>query len=105
VGPACRVKYASHGSCCDGVMGRRSFGNIRKFRSGRYQARYFYRGTWYKADHTFRTKADAAAWLSIKQAEITGGTWIDPGLSRETFEEYADRWTKTRTDLARTTRG
>ena len=31
-----------------GVMGRRSFGNIRKFRSGHYQARYFYRGTWYK---------------------------------------------------------
>ena len=85
-------------------MGRRSFGNIRKFRSGRYQARYFFRGAWYKADHTFRTKADAAAWLSIKQAEITGGTWIDPGLSRETFEEYADRWMKTRTDLARTTR-
>ncbi len=85
-------------------MGRRSFGNIRKFRSGRYQARYFYRGEWHKADHTFRTKADAAAWLSIKQAGITGGTWIDPGLSRETFGEYANRWMRARTDLAATTR-
>ena len=72
---------------------------------GRYQARYFYRGAWYKADHTFRTKADAAAWLSIKQAEITGGTWIDPGLTGTLFQEYANRWMKTRTDLARTTRG
>jgi len=72
---------------------------------GRYQARYFYRGAWYKADHTFRTKADAAAWLSIKQAEITGGTWIDPGLTGTLFQEYANRWMKTRTDLAWTTRG
>ncbi len=41
----------------------RSFGNIRRLPSGRFQARYGHLGKQIAADVTFTTKADARAWL------------------------------------------
>jgi hypothetical protein len=59
----------------------RQFGNIPKLPSGRYQARY--RGPDGKlrpAPFTFQRQADAARWLSLKEAEMSKGEWIAPEL-------------------------
>ncbi|WP_018024319.1 tyrosine-type recombinase/integrase [Corynebacterium ulceribovis] len=54
------------------------FGNIRELPSGRYQARYFYRGTFYKAPSTFRTERLAASWLTKEEELITFDKWTPP---------------------------
>jgi integrase len=70
----------------------RPFGNIRKLASGRYQARYWHLGKQVPADITFATKADARAWLGSIEAELLGGTHVDPSNGRELFGTFAIRW-------------
>lgn len=74
--------------------GRRSFGTVRKQRSGRFQASYLGRdGKRYHAPVTFDTKTDAGAWLSMREAEIHERRWrpvLDPG--KVLFRDYAARW-------------
>jgi integrase len=70
----------------------RPFGNIRKLKSGRYQARYYHLGKQVPADDTFATKAEARAWLATMETEILGGRHVDPSSGRETFGNYARRW-------------
>ncbi len=58
---------------------RRKFGSIRRLPSGRYQVRYpGPDGVVRPADDTFATKGDAENWLTLKEAEILDGDWIDP---------------------------
>lgn len=74
---------------------RRSFGNLRKLPSGRWQASYTGPdGERQKAETTFLTKGDAEQWLSLKQAEIIESRWKPPAPKRvtETFADYAARW-------------
>ena len=71
----------------------RDWGKIRKLPSGRYQASYLDdTRTRRTAPATFRTRADAATWLSAQQAALDKGTWRDPGAGAETFAGYAARW-------------
>ncbi len=84
-------------------MGRREFGSVSKLPSGKWRARYFRDGTW-KTKNTFKTKADAVAWLAATQTDLNRGTWIDPTAGQETLSEYANRWLAGRTDLRPTTR-
>jgi hypothetical protein len=50
---------------------RRRFGEVAKLPSGMYRARYTGPdGARHAAPHTFETKGDADAWLSLRQAEI-----------------------------------
>ncbi len=56
----------------------RPFGNIRKLRSGRYQARYWRLGKQVPADSTFATKADARAWLATMETDLLGGRHVNP---------------------------
>ena len=44
------------------------------------------------APATFTTKADAHAWLTVRQSELLRGDWIDPDLGRLTLGAYAPRW-------------
>jgi integrase len=75
----------------------RQFGNIRKLRSGRYQARYRGPdGNLRPAPVTFERKADASRWLSLKEAEISKGEWIAPESGRQSFREYAEQWMRDR---------
>lgn len=72
---------------------KRHFGSIRQRASGRYQARY--RGPDGKlrsAPHTFARKSDAARWLTLKEAEIARGDWLDPDAATVPFDEYARQW-------------
>ena len=81
----------------------RHFGNIRKLASGRFQARY--RGPDGKlrsAPFTFERKSDAARWLTLKEAEIARGDWIDPDSVKILFGEYAGQWMRDRVLKVRT---
>lgn len=70
---------------------RRTFGNVRKLPSGRYQARYLDpSGCRHRAPRTFATVADANSWLSATEVEIARGAWVDPRAETITFTEYTD---------------
>lgn len=43
------------------------------------------------APYTFAGKRDAEQWLSVKEAEIVGGDWIDPGTGKVELAEYGRR--------------
>ncbi|MDQ1249556.1 MAG: hypothetical protein QG597_3931 [Actinomycetota bacterium] len=80
---------------------QRTFGNIRKLPSGRYQARYTGPGGIHvKADHTFATKIDAEAWLADRRRQIDRNLW-DPEAAaqtrpRATFADYSREWLEQR---------
>lgn len=63
----------------------RRFGNIRKLKIGRYQARYYHLGKQIPADSTFATKADARAWLASVETELSSGRHLSPNAGRELF--------------------
>jgi integrase len=95
-------------------MGKRSFGNIRKLPSGRFQARYAGPdGMTYTARTaggrplTFDTRAAADAYLSRVHGDVQAGRWVSPDAPKAaappTLGEYAAAWLAGR-DLADLTR-
>ena len=84
---------------------RRVFGSLRRLSSGRWQVRYHdLSGVVHTGPHTFTSKADAARYLAMVEADLHRGTWADPKLGRITLAEWADRWQQTTTNLRPTTR-
>ncbi len=72
---------------------RRDFGAVRQLPSGRWQASYLaVDGLRRTAPSTFSTKADAHAWLTVRQSELLKGDWIDPDLGRVALDDFATRW-------------
>lgn len=80
----------------------RSFGNIRKLPSGRYQARYWHLGRQVPADDTFGTKVDARAWLASIETDIRRGEHISPFAAQIRFGDYAAEWLDARPIRPRT---
>jgi integrase len=73
-----------------GKSGHRRFGNVRKLPSGRFQASFVGpSGTRQNAPYTFASKTEANRWLSLAEADLTRGTWMDDRLGKEPFGEYA----------------
>jgi hypothetical protein len=59
-------------------MAKRRFGRVRQLPSGRWQARYQGPdGIDRAAPETFAAKTDAEVWLTLKEAEIFQGDWIN----------------------------
>jgi integrase len=82
------------------MAGRRRFGRVRQLASGRWQARYpGPDGIDYPAPDTFATKTDADIWLTMKEAEIRKGDWLNPEAGTVPFEEYAKSWVAERPNL------
>ena len=81
----------------------RTFGNIRKLKSGRYQAPYYHLGKQVPAETTYATKAEARAWLATMETDILGGRHVNPLSGQERFGAYAARWLEAR-DLRPRTR-
>lgn len=93
-------------------MAKRTFGNIRKLSSGRYQARYI------GADDqtytarmpdgralTFETRGDADAYLSLRHSEIIRDAWRPPSAPKPAvvvFGDYAATWLADRPLAVRT---
>lgn len=88
---------------------RRTFGNVRKLKSGKFQARYTGPdGRMYSArtvggwTSTFDTKGRAEAALSKEHTAIQEGTWAPPPArgkapaGPKTVRAYADDWVTTR---------
>jgi hypothetical protein len=74
-------------------MSRRRFGRVRRLPSGRWQARYQGPDSVDRAaPETFGTKTDAEVWLTLKEAEIRRGDWIDPDAGKVRFGGYSDNW-------------
>jgi integrase len=52
------------------------------------------------ARHTYPSKGDADRALSLIDAEILRGSWLDPGVAYLTVGEYAERWLAERPGLS-----
>lgn len=79
---------------------RRRFGRIRQLPSGRFQVRYpGPDGVDRPAPDTFRTKTEAADWLTKKEAEMLVGDWVDPTAGQVAFTAYAETWISERPGL------
>jgi integrase len=75
------------------MTSKRRFGRVRKLPSGRYQARYAGPdGIDRPAPETFATRTAASVWLTMKEAEIRRGDWLDPDAGKLKFGQYADTW-------------
>ncbi len=82
---------------------RRNFGYVRRRPSGHWQATYWHEGRRISAG-VFLSRADAMATLSIVEADILRGAWINPVAGKLTLERYATEWLEQRPDLAVRTR-
>jgi integrase len=84
---------------------RRVFGSVRRLSSGRWQVRFRdLSGVLHTGPHTFTSKADAARYLAMVEADLHRGAWADPKLGRITLTEWSKRWQATTTNLRPTTR-
>ena len=82
------------------MPGKRRFGRVRELPSGRWQARYKGPdGTDRPAPRTFDSKTSAERWLTLTEAEIIQGDWIDPDAGRVLFGRYARDWIEERPGL------
>jgi integrase len=80
---------------------RRRFGAVRQLPSGRFQARYpGPDGIMRTADQTFPTQRDAEVWLSVVEADMVRGAWLDPEAGRVQLGAYARRWVAERAGLS-----
>ncbi len=79
------------------MPGKRRFGRVRELPSGRWQARYKGPdGIDRPAPRTFDSKTSAERWLTLTEAEIIQGEWIDPDAGRVLFGRgmtATRRWT------------
>jgi len=83
---------------------RRSFGRIRRERSGRYSAAYIGPDArLHRAPRTFAAEADAEGWLAGIRRQIDLGTWgAEERSDGLTFGVYAARWLEQRNLRPRT---
>ena len=87
-------------------MSRRRFGAVRKLPSGRWQVRFHppTTGRYQTAPGTFATKTEAGRWLSMLEADMVRGVWVDPTMGEVRFKDVADRWLATKAHLRPSTR-
>jgi integrase len=79
---------------------RRSFGSIRKRVSGRYQVRYTGEdGQLHPAPETFATEVEARRWLTLAEAQMMRGDWIDPKRGQIELSVYGENWITERPGL------
>lgn len=79
---------------------RRTFGNVRKLPSGRYQAHFLDASRHRcRAPRRFATVADTNSRLSATEAEIARCAWVDPRAGAITFAEHAEGWIESRPSL------
>ncbi|HEV7932354.1 MAG TPA: site-specific integrase [Actinomadura sp.] len=81
-------------------MAKRRFGRVRQLPSGRWQVRYQGPDEIDRpAPTTFASKTEANRWLTLKEAEIVTGDWLNPDAGRVSFREYAQAWVSERPNL------
>jgi len=84
---------------------RRRFGRVRQLPSKRWQARYLGPdGTDHTAGQTFATKELAERFLTLTEADLFRGDWVDPLVGQRAFGDWADDWLKVTVHLKGKTR-
>jgi len=79
---------------------RRRFGHVRQLPSKRWQASYTDTdGRRHTAAETFERKRDAEQWLSLIEAQLLRGQWINPDDQAVTLNEFGNRWIEERPGL------
>lgn len=78
--------------------------SLRQKPSGRWEARYRDQFGAQHA-HTFDTKALARRWVAEMETDVRRGEWVDPGLGRVTFDEWAAEYLRTIVHLRAVTQG
>lgn len=79
---------------------RRHFGNVRKRESGRWQVRYRgLDGRLRAAPTTFARRSEALRFLTIVEAQLARGEWMDPSRAKVRLRHYAERWIDERPGL------
>ena len=75
-------------------MTRRTFGNSRKLKSGRWQARYSHPETreTHNSPTTYATKAEANLWLAETEVELHKSIWHDPAKGKVTLRGFSATW-------------
>jgi integrase len=82
------------------MPGKRRFGRVRELPSGRWQARYKGPdGIDRPASQTFDSRTSAERWLTLTEAEVIRGDWVDPDAGRVLFGKYARDWIEERPGL------
>jgi integrase len=82
------------------MAGKRRFGRVRELPSGRWQVRYKGPdGIDRPAPQTFESKTSAERWLTVTEAEVIQGEWINPDAGRVLFGNYARDWIEERPGL------
>ena len=82
----------SRAASCRSMSTRRSFGNVRKLPSKRFQASYWHDGVRHVASSTFTTATDAKDWLTTEKSKVLRGSWIDPSAGNVTVNELSTQW-------------
>jgi hypothetical protein len=78
---------------------KRQVGSISKLPSGSWRVR-FRTPEAKRISKTFKTKADANAFIATQQTDVLRGGWIDPRASEITLNTYATKWLIDRKSLA-----
>ncbi|MBA8794933.1 integrase [Friedmanniella endophytica] len=87
---------------------RRSFGQLRRLPSKRWQAGYTAQGRVHHASSTFKAKIDAEAWLTDERRLLESGMWTPPSdrvagsKAAPTVAAYSEPWLADRTLKPRT---
>jgi len=73
---------------------RRTFGYVRRLKSGRWQASYLDECTRRRmgAPSTFATKTDASLWLASIEIDTARGEQLRPELAQRPFRDWAEEW-------------
>jgi integrase len=80
-------------------VGRRQFGSARCLPSGAWQARYINEvGQRVTAPATFDSKADALRWLTLLEADLLKGNYLDPRAGQITFDAWSEDWLASKPD-------
>ncbi|AHW65549.1 Integrase [Corynebacterium glyciniphilum AJ 3170] len=90
---------------------KRRFGATEELRSGKFRARYTYRGRRWTSPRTFLSRGRAEGWLDSEERLIDRGDWTPPA-EREaqaaavnvSLNEAVDRWIRTAGHLAESSR-
>lgn len=77
-------------------MARRTFGSVRRLRSGRWQVRYTKDGRQVSLPGTHPTKADAGRALARLQSDMDRGSYVDPKAGGIIFAKYSEGWLASR---------
>jgi integrase len=83
------------------VSKRRTFGNVRRLPSGRWQASFHHPVTHQRINGptTYGTKREATTWLALAEADLVRGDDLDPNSRSRLFKPYAEEWLAAKVEL------